>query len=127
MKYFKLIKTELLSNHRVREVYKNMVSSLFCCEVLMQCTDFKINKVRISLHNDEMQPDIRKDIKKFSEIVNFSKQFEISSCFFSGTFNEKNIDIVIDFSLNNIYMVAEEKMFLNMLDKLLVNNNFYKQ
>lgn len=126
MKYFKLIKTELLSNHRVREVYKNMASSLFCCEVLMQCTDFKINKVRITLHNDEMQPDIRKNIKKFSEIVNFSKQFEISSCFFSGTFNEKNIDIVIDFSLNNIYMVAEEKMFLNMLDKLLVNNNFYK-
>lgn len=117
MKIFELFRTEPLSHGRIRKLYKNAGSSLACCKAIMQLLDFKKQKIRVTIHGEEMQPDRRVNAKSFAEIAEYSETSDISSCFFSGIFKGKEMNIVVDFSLKKLCVISDDETIVVEIEK----------
>ena len=112
-----LFRAESLSGKRTRWSYKLIDSPIDWCEKIMTLADFNPNKVRLTIEGEEMQPDKRVIVSSFAELLSFTKKYNISSCLFKGSYHGNPVDIVVDFGLKTLYIVAEDSECIESIIK----------
>lgn len=114
-----LFRTESLSGNRIRSSYKISGSPNNYCEKLMNLAGFSRDKVRLTLEGEEMQPDKKVMISSFAELLPFTKKSNISSCLFKGSYHGNPVDIVVDYGLKTLNVVAEDSKTVELVKKEL--------
>ena len=117
MSFLKLFKTDKLSGNRKREVYKCSLEAMECSRIIFLMTDFQKREVRVTIAGEEMKADERKIILSFRELQDISDNSVVSSCVFQGRFNNEDIDVVVDYDLKRINVVAKHDETIALLIK----------
>ncbi len=114
-----LLRTESLSGKRTRNSYKLSGSPVDYCKKIMSLAGFSHDKVRLTLEGEEMQPDKKVLISSFTELIPFAKKSNISSCLFKGSYHGNPVDIVVDYGLKTLNVVAEDSKVVESIKKEL--------
>jgi hypothetical protein len=114
-----LLRTEPLSDKRTRNSYKISGSPIDYCKKLMSLAGFSRGKVRLTLEGEEMLPDKKVIISSFEELLPFAKKSNISSCLFKGSYQGNPVDIVVDYGLKTLHVVAEDSKIVDSIKKEL--------
>lgn len=114
-----LLRKESLSGKRMRNVYKIGGSPVDFCGKLMNINGFSKDKVRLTIEGEEMKPDKKVIISSFAELLPFTKKSNVSSCLFKGLYNGEPVEILVDFGMKMLNVVAEDTKAVDMIKKAL--------
>lgn len=119
MGIFDLFRSETLSGKRIRNSYKISGSPIEYCKKIINMPGFNQSKIRLNIEGEEMQPNRKVLISSLGDLIRLSKEENISSCTFKGTYNGKPADIVVDYGLKMINVVSEDSKIIETITRNL--------
>jgi len=114
---FELLRSENLSGDRTRSCYKISQSPVDLSKKVMGLSEFGIDKIRLTIDGEEMQPDKKVLITSVVELLSIHEKCSISSCSFKGTYGGENVEMVVDYGLKMFNIVTEDSSIIQSIIK----------
>ena len=83
------VRKEVISEEKIRNVYKSKISFIKLCEKVTKLPEYKKTKIRVTIEGAEMEPDERITLDSFDEIKKIAEKSRISMILFRGIYNKK--------------------------------------
>ena len=102
------VRKEVLSEKKIRNVYKSKISFIKLCEKVIQLPEYKKTKIRVTIEGAEMEPDERITLDSFDEIKKIAEKSRVSMILFRGIYNKKEVNIIVDADLEKLIITADD-------------------
>lgn len=102
------VRKEVISEEKIRNVYKSKISFIKLCEKVTKLPEYKKTKIRVTIEGAEMEPDERITIDSFDEIKKIAEKSRISMILFRGIYNKKEVNIIVDADLEKLIITADD-------------------
>lgn len=102
------VRKEVISEEKIRNVYKSKISFIKLCEKVTKLPEYKKTKIRVTIEGAEMEPDERITLDSFDEIKKIAEKSRISMILFRGIYNKKEVNIIVDADLEKLIITADD-------------------
>lgn len=102
------VRKEVISEEKIRNVYKSKISFIKLCEQVTKLPEYKKTKIRVTIEGAEMEPDERITLDSFDEIKKIAEKSRISMILFRGIYNKKEVNIIVDADLEKLIITADD-------------------
>ena len=121
MDIFTFEKTKRFENGTEIKYFKNNISSLDCCRIIMQISDFNKERVEVTMAGEVMQPNIIAGVKSFLEIAELAESNYILWCLFCGKFRNSPVELVVEFDFKRVRLISENELVLKEIEAMWNN------
>lgn len=112
------IETHPQNQNIKRYIYSISEPPIDYCRKLFCVEGFVLSETTLDIYGEEMMPMKFVDISSFDELLAHSNE-DISSCLFNGRYMNREISVVVVFSIERIFIVSDNQSIVDELIKEL--------